>query len=149
MKLLLIASTGGHLTQLLALSDWWSQHQRRWVTFRKADAVGALAGEHVTWAYHPTTRNVGNAIRNLGLAVVTLVRHRPDVIVSTGAGVALPFFVIARLLRIRTVYIEVFDRIEQSTLTGRLCYPLSDAFGLQWEDQRAMYPDGVVIGRTL
>lgn len=149
MKLLLVASTGGHLAQLLALRDWWQQHERRWVTFRKPDALGALADEYVTWAYHPTTRHLGNAVRNFGLAVVALLRHRPDIIVSTGAGVALPFFVVARLLRIRTVYLEVFDRIEQPTLTGRLCYPLSDAFCLQWDEQLAMYPQGVVVGRTL
>lgn len=149
MKLLLVASTGGHLAQLVALRPWWSQHERHWVTFGKADAVNALKGERVTWAYHPTTRNAKNALLNLGLAVWTLLRRRPSVIVSAGAGVAVPFFVAARLLRIRTVYLEVYDRIDRPTLSGRLCYPLSDAFLLQWPEQRQVYPEGVVVGKTL
>lgn len=149
MKLLLIASTGGHLTQLLNLREAWDGHDRRWVTFRKTQAESALADEAVTWAHHPTTRNLGNAVRNLVLAVAVLARHRPDVVVSSGAGVALPFFVAARIFRIRTLYLEVFERTDQPSLTGKLVYPLTDRFCLQWEEQKTLYPDGVYVGRAL
>lgn len=149
MKVLLVASTGGHLAQLTALREVWADHDRHWVTFDKGDARGALAGERRTWAYHPTTRHLGNAVRNLRLAWTVLRRDRPDVVISSGAGVAFPFFLVARALRIRTLYLEVFDRIELATLTGRLCYPLSDAFALQWRDQQVNYPDGTVVGRTM
>lgn len=149
MKLLLVASTGGHLGQLLAITAAFADHERHWVTFDKADARSALAAEEVTWAYHPTTRNVVNAVRNLGLAVSLLRKYRPDIVVSTGAGVALPFFVVARFLRIRTVYLEVYDRLDSATLTGRLCYPLSDAFCVQWPEQLALYPEATLVGRTM
>lgn len=146
---MLIASTGGHLAQLVALREAFANDSLHWVTFRKKDAESALAGEEVTWAFHPTTRNIPNALRNLALAWPTLRRVRPDVIVSTGAAVSVPFFLVARVLRIRTVYIEVIDRVEQTTLSGRLCYPLSDAFCVQWPAQLRMYPRSVVIGPTL
>jgi UDP-N-acetylglucosamine:LPS N-acetylglucosamine transferase len=149
MKILLVASTGGHLAQLLTMREWWSRHERHWVTFQKPDAIAALENEAVTWAHHPVTRNLPNAIRNLGLAITTLRRLRPDVVVSTGAGVSLPFFVVARLLRIHTVYLEVFDRIDSPTLTGRLSYPISDAMCGQWPQQRAIYPEALVIGPAL
>ena len=76
------------------------------------------------WAHYPTTRNIPNTLRNLRLAMRELRRRRPDVIVSDGAGVAFPFFVVGRLLGIPTVYLEVYDRIDSPTLTGRLCRPL-------------------------
>jgi beta-1,4-N-acetylglucosaminyltransferase len=63
--------------------------------------------------------------------------------------VAPPFFLVARLLGIRTVFIEVYDRVDSPTVTGRLCYPLSDLFILQWEEQRRFYPKGRVIGVLL
>ncbi len=44
---------------------------------------------------------------------------------------------------------EVYDRIDSKTLTGRLCYPLSDLFLLQWEEQRQLYAKGQVIGTLL
>jgi UDP-N-acetylglucosamine:LPS N-acetylglucosamine transferase len=119
------------------------------VTFDTPDAVALLADEPVVWAHHPTTRNLPNAIRNLALAVRVLRRERPDVVVSDGAGVAFPFFLAAKLVRARTVYVEVYDRIDSRTLTGRLCAPITDLFCVQWEEQRRMYPRAKLIGTLL
>jgi hypothetical protein len=149
MRILLVSSSGGHLLQLHKLEDWWSKHERLWVTFDTPDAVSMLEGDEAVWAFRPTTRNVPNLARNTRLAWRVLREFRPDVVVSTGAGVALPFFVLARLWRIRTVYVEVYDRIDLPTLTGRLCYPFSNLFLLQWEEQQRFYPKGKLIGRLL
>lgn len=146
---LLVCSSGGHLAQLHRLDTWWRRHPRLWVTFDTADARSLLASEDVVWAHHPTTRNLPNAARNLLLAWRLVRRHRPRVVVSDGAGVAVPFFAVARLLGIPTVYLEVYDRIDSRTMTGRLCQPLSDLFLLQWEEQRNVYGSGVVVGRVL
>jgi UDP-N-acetylglucosamine:LPS N-acetylglucosamine transferase len=144
---MLVCSSGGHLQQLYRLKPWWSKRDRVWVTFDMPDSRSLLAGEDVRWAYHPTTRNVVNLFRNLALAWRLLRRERPDVVVSTGAGVAFPFFVVARLLGVKTVYLEVYDRIDVPTLTGRLCQPLANRFLLQWEAQKRFYRRGEVIGR--
>ena len=149
MRVLLVCSSGGHLIQLHNLRPWWEAHERMWVTFKKLDSSSLLAGERVAWAHHPTTRNLRNLVRNLRLAWRLLRSFRPDVVVSSGAGVAFPFFLVARLLRQKTVYVEVYDRIDSATMTGRLCYPLSNLFLLQWEEQRRSYPKGVVIGSLL
>lgn len=149
MKVLLVCSSGGHLAQLHRLLPWWSRHDRHWVTFPGLDTVSLLANERVTYAFHPTTRSAVNLVRNFVLAWDILRADRPDVVVSTGAGVAFPFFALARLLGIKTVYLEVYDRIDSATLTGRLCRPFSDLFLLQWEEQLRAYPRGVVIGKLL
>ncbi|GII93517.1 PssD/Cps14F family polysaccharide biosynthesis glycosyltransferase [Sinosporangium siamense] len=149
MKVLFVCSGGGHLGQLYRLRSWWQGEDRHWVTFKQTDALSLLAEEKVTWAYHPTTRNIPNLLRNLFLAVRLLPTYRPDVIVSTGAGVAYPFFLLAKLFGSRTVYLEVYDRIDTQTLTGKLCYPLSDLFLLQWPEQREIYPKGVVVGQVM
>ena len=149
MKVMLVCSSGGHLAQLHRLRPWWQKHERMWVTFRKPDSLSFLQGERVAWAYHPTTRNIPNMMRNLRLAWKLLRRYRPQILVSNGAGVAFPFFLAARLLRIDTVYVEVYDRVDSPTLTGRLCYPLSDLFLLQWNEQKRFYPRGSVIGGLL
>jgi UDP-N-acetylglucosamine:LPS N-acetylglucosamine transferase len=146
-KAMLVCSSGGHLLQLHRLKPWWIKRERVWVTFDMPDSRSLLEGENVRWAYHPTTRNALNLIRNLALAWRLLRRDRPHVVVSTGAGVAFPFFLVARLLGIKTVYVEVYDRIDAPTLTGRLCQPLASRFLLQWEAQKRFYPRGEVIGR--
>ncbi len=147
--ILLVCSSGGHLGQLYNLRPWWQGFDRVWVTFEKPDATSLLAGERVLWAHHPTTRNLRNLIRNTWLAFGTVRRLRPSMVVSTGAAVAFPFFLAARVYGARTTYIEVFDRLDSATMTGRLCYPLSDLFLLQWEEQKRMYPRGRVLGPLL
>ncbi|MCC3266591.1 PssD/Cps14F family polysaccharide biosynthesis glycosyltransferase [Arthrobacter gengyunqii] len=149
MKIMFVTSGGGHLAQLLPLQPWWKDHGREWVTFRQSEVETALADEDVTWCFFPTTRHLPNAVRNLFLSWPTLRRFRPDVVVSAGAGVSVPFFIMARLMGIRTVYIECFDRITMPTLSGRICYPLSDAFCIQWEEQREFYPEAINIGQLL
>ena len=135
--------------QMHALEPWWRDHHRLWVTFDLPDARSVLEEEEVVWAHHPTTRNIRNALANLRLAWKLLRERRPDLVVSNGAGVAFPFFLVARLLRIPAVYVEVVDRVESPTLTGRLCYPLADLFLLQWPEQGRFYPKGRVIGRLI
>ena len=105
MKLCLVASTGGHLLQLVSLEQAWKPHERFWVTFPKIDAQTLLKNERVVWAYHPTNRNVKNLIKNLWLAWRLLRRERPEVIISTGAGVGVPF-----LSRDRNMEMESYSR---------------------------------------
>jgi beta-1,4-N-acetylglucosaminyltransferase len=149
MKLCLVCSSGGHLFQLHILKKWWQKHERFWVTFKIIDALSQLEKEKVYWAYFPTTRDIKNLIRNLFLAIKILFKERPEIIVSTGAAVAVPFFYIGKLLGSKLIFIEVYDRINLPTLTGKLVYPITDAFILQWEEQKEFYPKGKVIGQLL
>ncbi|MEM9562368.1 MAG: PssD/Cps14F family polysaccharide biosynthesis glycosyltransferase [Actinomycetota bacterium] len=145
-RVLFVSSSGGHLSQLLQLRAWWGHHDRQWVTFDLPDARSKLEGEILIPAHHPTTRSVKNLLRNLPLAVSVVRRFRPDVIVSNGAGVAVPFFLVARLLRIPTVYLEVYDRIDSKTLSGKLCAPLASLFLVQWPEQQSLYRNSVLVG---
>ena len=146
MRVLLVCSSGGHLAQLMCLEQWWGEQERQWVTFDTTDAVGKLEGEDVVWAHHPTTRNLRNLVRNTALAWRTLRRFHPDVVVTTGAAVAVPFFWMHRLFGARTIYLEVFDRIDSRTLTARLCRPVTDLFLVQWPEQQPLYRRSVVLG---
>lgn len=131
---LIVASPGGHLLQMLALEPSWSDLERTWVTLRSPDVEHLLAGEaDVVYGHGPTPRNIPNFFRNLRLAWRVLRERDPAVIVSTGAGLALPFFVLGRLQRRRLVYVESITRVERLALTGKLVYPLADAFFVQWE----------------
>jgi len=146
LRLLLVCSSGGHLSLMDNLRPWWGSHERAWVTFPKDDVKSLLGGERVVWAHHPTTRNIPNAVRNYRLATRVLRDYRPDLVVSTGAGVAVPFFLAARRQGIPRVYIEAFERVDSQTLTGRMCYPISSLFLLQWPEQQRFYPRGQLIG---
>lgn len=147
--ILFVGSSGGHLAQLLALRPWYRGRPRCWVTFDTPEALSLLRDEEVIRAYHPTTRNALNLLRNTMLAGRVLRSRRVAAVVTTGAGVALPFVVLAWLCRIPTVYIEVYDRLDSPTLTGRLCRPFLSAMLVQWQEQRLHYPEATVVGRLL
>ncbi len=145
-QILLVASNGGHLLQLLQLADLWPQQKRHWVTFQTSDAVSLLAGEQTTWAHHPTNRSVRNLIRNLGLALRIVSRRRVQAIVTTGAGVTVPFAIIARLRGVNVVYIESMARITSPSLTGRLVYPFASTFIVQWPGVQSYFKGAETYG---
>jgi UDP-N-acetylglucosamine:LPS N-acetylglucosamine transferase len=146
----LVCSSGGHLAQLLVLRPWWEQRDRFWVTFDKPDARGALIGERRYACHFPTNRNAWNLVRNFIVAFRVLHHERPALVVSTGAGVAVPFFILGKLLfGTRTIYVEVVDRVDRPTLTARLVQPFCDRFLVQWPEQQRLYRRARVIGRLL
>ena len=132
--LLLVCSSGGHLLQLVGLQDAFGAYERLWVTFDKPDARALLEGERVVHAHGPTNRNVPNLLRNLRLAWRVLRTERPCAILTTGAGVAVPFAWIGRLLGIPTIYVESVTRIEGLSLSGRLIKPVAAQLYAQWPE---------------
>lgn len=146
MKICLVGSSGGHLTHLYMLKPFWKNHDRFWITFDKEDARSVLKDERMIPCYYPTNRSIKALIKNLFLAWGILRRERPDLIISSGAAVAVPFFYLGKMFRIKTIYIEVFDRIDKPTLTGRLVYPVSDRFIVQWKEMNKVYPKAINLG---
>lgn len=146
MKICLVGSSGGHLTHLYMLKDFWKDKNRFWVTFDKVDANSILKNEKKYNCYYPTNRNIKNLIKNTFLAIKILYKERPNLIISSGAAVAVPFFYIGKLLGAKLVYIEVFDRIDKSTMTGKMVYPITDKFIVQWEEMKKVYPKAINLG---
>lgn len=146
MKICLVGSSGGHLTHLYMLKPYWQEQERFWVTFPKDDAKSLLEGEKMYPCYFPTNRNLKNLIRNTFVAWKVLRKEKPDLIISTGAAVAVPFFYLGKLMGKKTAYVEVFDRIDKPTLTGKLVYPVTDLFVVQWEEMKQVYPKAVNLG---
>ena len=139
MKVCLVGSSGGHLTHLYMLKPFWQDKERFWVTFNKEDANSILEGEQVYHCYYPTNRSLKALLINTRLAWKVLRKERPDVIVSSGAAVAVPFFYLGKLFGMKTIYIEVFDRIDKPTMTGKMVYPVTDRFIVQWEEMKQVY----------
>lgn len=146
LKICLVGSSGGHLTHLYMLKPFWKDKNRFWVTFDKEDARSLLKDEKVYPCYFPTNRNIKNLIRNTFLAIRVLKKEKPDLIISSGAAVAVPFFYLGKLFGTKTIYIEVLDRINKPTLTGKLVYPVTDRFIVQWEEMKKVYPKAINFG---
>ena len=89
-------------------------------------------------------------IVNLWEAIQILRKERPQVILSTGAGPAVPFALVGRFLfGTRVVFVETITRIERPSLTGRIMYRLANTFFYQWESLRKYFPKGRFGGPLL
>jgi beta-1,4-N-acetylglucosaminyltransferase len=131
---LIVCSTGGHLLQMQELHAAWEPFERLWVTFDKSDSRSLLRDERVVHAHGPTNRSVKNLLRNIRLAVRVLRKVRPSAILTTGAGVAVPFAWVGRLLGVPTIYVESVTRIEELSLSGRLIAPVAARMYAQWPE---------------
>lgn len=150
MKLAVIASSGGHIFEMFCLKEFWINKEHFWVSFPTQDAKYMLRNEqNVYWAAYPTVRNIPNLLKNLVLAPRILLKERPDMIVTTGSGVAAPFIWWAKILGIRTVFVESITRITEISLTGRMVYPFVDTFLVQWEELLEKYPKAKYYGRIV
>jgi glycosyltransferase involved in cell wall biosynthesis len=151
VDVLLVCSAGGHLLQLLALRQAWEGFDRCWVTLDGSDSRSLLHDERVVRAYGPTHRNLRNLFRNLGLAWRVTAVAQPEVIVTTGAALAVPFAWIGRLRGARVVYVESITRIDRPSLSCRLVAPVAARVYAQWPELarrvQARYVGAVISSR--
>lgn len=131
-SVLLVCSPGGHLLQLLALEPAWEGLRATWVTLPGVDVEHLLDGRPVELAHGPTNRDLRMLVRNLPLAWRIIRARDPDAILSTGAGVCVPFFWVGRLLGRRCVYVESLTRLTGSSLSARLVRPFASESFVQW-----------------
>ncbi len=149
MKVCLVASSGGHLSELLHVREAYQDYENLWVTFPCQDAKSLLENKKAIWAYHPTNRNLLNLVRNIWLAWRVLRQEKPDVILSTGAGVAVAFIWIGCWLKIPTIFIESITFTDKRSLSGKLVYPFVDHYYVQWPDLAKKYPKATYKGQVL
>lgn len=134
-------SPGGHLSELLRATAGITFADCFHVTFRSGRAPDP-AGGRVYYVCHPR-RSAWRTVVNAVQALAILLRERPRVVVSTGADVAVPVVVLGKLLGARTVFVETGGTVEPS-LAGRLCYPFSDLFVVQWPEKLRSFPRAVL-----
>jgi UDP-N-acetylglucosamine:LPS N-acetylglucosamine transferase len=135
---------------MFCLREFWKDKDRFWVSFPTADAEYLLKDEQdVYWAAHPTVRNVPNLLRNLVLAAKVLTKNRPDMILTTGSGVATPFLWLAKPLGIPSVFVESITRITEISLTARMVKPFATKLLVQWPELLSKYPGVEHHGRIV
>ncbi|NJE77405.1 hypothetical protein, partial [Thermococcus sp. ES12] len=78
-------------------------------------------------------------IINLPKIIKIIAKEKPDVMVSNGAEIAIPFFYLGKILGIKTIFIECYTRVDEPTITGKLVYPISDYFFVLWPEMLQQY----------
>ena len=145
VDVLLVCDPGGHFAELAQLRAVWGDATRVWVTPFAEASTELLSDERVIIARGPTRRSLRALIANSRLAWRVVRDLRPLVILSTGAGLAVPFAWVGRLHGARFVYIECSGRVGIS-LTGRLVAPIATRFYVQWPEAATRVRGGRYAG---
>jgi beta-1,4-N-acetylglucosaminyltransferase len=136
-----VYSPGGHLAELRRATEGIVFTDCYHVTYpseREPDPVARR-----TWLIRHPRRSVWRTLVNAVQSLAILLRERPELILSTGADVAVPTLILGRLLGARVLFIETGGTLAPS-LTGRLVYPFAHFFLVQWPEKLAAFPKAVL-----
>ena len=147
MKICIVSSCGGHLTEVRCLKPSYDKYEYFYVLNNQALLPGDMEGR--TFFITHCERDWRFAL-NLWEAFRILQQTRPHVILSTGAGPAVPFALVGRLLfNTRVVFVETITRIYRPSLTGRLMYWLAHDFFYQWDSLQEFFPQAKCRGSVV
>ena len=140
MRVCIVSSCGGHLTEVRCLLPAYSRYDHFYVLDDKALLPLDMQGK--TYFVSHSERD-WRTLLNFWEAWRLLRKMRPTVVLSTGAGVAVPFSIVAKFFfKTKVVFIETVTRIHRPSLTARLMYWIADDFFYQWESLGRFFPRG-------
>lgn len=150
-KVLFIASTGGHLSELLQLKELFKKYDYYLITEKtKSTYVLKDKYKNVKFLLFGSKDHIFSYIFkflfNCFKSLFLFLKIRPNVVVTTGTHTAVPMCYIAKLFRKKVIFIETFANSKTKTLSGKLVYPISDYFIVQWEEMLKLYPKAIYGG---
>lgn len=150
-RILFIASTGGHLSELLQLSKLFEKYNSYLITEKtKSTLFMKKKYEHVNYLVFGSKDHKFSYLFKFGYncikSFLLFIKIRPKVVITTGTHTAVPMCYIARLFRRKIVFIETFANRNTKTLSGKLVYPIADYFVVQWEEMLKLYPKAIYGG---
>ena len=146
IKIGLISSCGGHLTELRALNSAYQKYNHFYVLNDVVKLPADMQGS--TYFIRHSERDLLFFV-NLFEAWKILRKERPSVLLSTGAGPIVPFALVGKLFGIPSIFVESAAQITSPSLSGRIMYYLADRFFYQWKGLQDIYPKGIYGGLVL
>lgn len=150
MKVCLVCSYGGHLAEMMRLMEAFEDHDAFLVTYDGKSTRGLQ--DSLSMKVHLIRNLYSNRVQKLlwfwlflTMFVVAfeelkiLFKDKPQVIISDGSEIAIPIFYMAKLFRKHTIFIETIGRPEGLSGTGKIVYPVTDLFLVQWEETAERY----------
>jgi len=142
-KICIVSSCGGHLTEVRALKPVYERYEHFYVLNDRVLLPKDMEGK--TYFIRHSERDWGLLV-NLWEAWRILRKERPGLILSAGAGPAVPFAISGNIMGVASLYIETFARVSKPSLTGRIMYYLAARFFYQWKPLERYFPKATYGG---
>lgn len=153
-RLCLAASGGGHVRQILDLEPLWRDFPHFFVT--EDTALGRSIAEKHPGAFvsHVALgqarlgapfRMLWAAARNCVESLKIVWKHRPDIVITTGAGSMFFTILWARLSGARIILVDSFARFDRPSAFARIAGPLAHLRIAQAEESGRHWPGSIVF----
>lgn len=132
-KLIALASGGGHWVQLQRLQPAFSGFETVYVSMFESYAEQVAGSRYYVISDASRFDPVAFApvfVKALGI----LLKERPTALVTTGSAPMLTFVLLARLLGVRTLWIDSIANCERLSSSGRLAKRIAHQVVSQWPE---------------
>lgn len=153
-KILIVLGSGGHTTQMLKLLELLGDRYDYEYVINDNDSVSSkkINGK-IYKILNP--RLFGNSkfmqmlksVVGFFQSIKIYWNSKLYAVISAGPGLSFPLFVCAKMLGIKTIFIESWSRVNTQSMAGKLCYKFSDLFFVQWPELKEKYPQAIYAGR--
>ncbi|MBQ9071766.1 MAG: polysaccharide biosynthesis protein [Bacilli bacterium] len=154
-KILFIASTGGHLNELLQLEPLFKKYDSYIVT-ENTKSNKSLKQKYpkkvnflISGSYTSFLSKILYPFKlfiNCWISLYLIIKVNPSVVITTGAHNVGPMCCLAKLFRKKLIFIETFANSTAPTKTGKIVYKFADVFIVQWESMLEFYPNAIYGG---
>ena len=139
MKICLVCSAGGHLTEMRQLETAYKKYRHFFIVPERSDTIELSKKESVFFV-PDVSKNPAVFVKNFILSKKILSKEKPHVLISTGAGAAMPALFAGKALGIKIIFIESLARTKDLSVSGKFAYKLADLFLVQWPELAKKYP---------
>lgn len=149
MRICLVASAGGHLSQLLKLKLGWKGHDTFCII--TVDTVRESVQKYgKIYVVGECNRQCPmRVVKVLVRCIKAVLRERPDVVISTGAAVGCIVCFLGKLLHAKVVWIDSIANVEEISLSGRMVSHIADLFLVQWPELARKYSNVDYVGAVI
>lgn len=145
-RVMFIASTGGHLNELLCLKSMFKDYNYSLIT-EKTKSTESLKKEYknkLGYLVYGTKDHMLSypfkLLINCFISLFYFIKYRPKYIITTGTHTAGPMCCIGKIFGSKIIFIESFANLSTKTVSGKLIYKFADLFIVQWESMLKLYP---------
>lgn len=149
LRVCLVASAGGHLSQLLKLMESWKGHRSFCMTTTAVVLEGLRKHGRVYVIGECNRQHPLRVIKILLRCIRIILREKPHVVISTGAAMGCITCFQAKLIGAKVVWIDSITNVERISLSGRMVRCIADVFLVQWPALAKQYRNVEYVGAVI
>lgn len=149
LRICLVASAGGHLTQLLKLAESWSGYDLFYIVTSELVREELRKRGRVYIVQECNRQHPLQVMKVLAKCIRIVLREKPQVVISTGAAAGCIECFLSKLIGAKVIWIDSITNVEKLSLSGRMVRYIADMFFVQWPELTRKYKNVQFAGMVV